>query len=168
MKTIEFAAQIIIGAAVGKVLFSFWSDRQRRLEEMAADFEYNDETTSELRKQLLLMRYPQVLIRNPDSKYRRMASEELRSARMARRDYRPSVSQFAIATVLLAILGAVGFAGLVYYLGRFDPPGTAALDARDLVIAFVAGHLLSVMVWVLLGVYLTASVVKFLVDTEPL
>ena len=86
MDAINFAAWTIIGAAVGKVVFSFFKDRRKRVEEPAASFEYKDSETSEERKRSLAIRYPQLLIPGPANKYWRMAEKDVQLERRVRKE----------------------------------------------------------------------------------
>jgi len=165
MNVVDLAAWIIIGAALGKLL-TIWGQRQRRFEDVAATYEYNDPATSERRRQELLIRYPQTLIPGPGAEYREKAYRNSKSEREDRKTNRPSVADFIVALVLCAVLCCIAFLCFAGFIGRFHPPvsGTPIETAQTLSTAYLGDHIYTAVIIAGFGWYSTAWVVKLIHD----
>ena len=164
---VDLAAWIIIGAAAGRSAVSWQKERKQRLEQLAVVSEYEDDRTSEDRKRLLTLRFPQYLVRNPDPRYFQQAQEQVKADRVwARKERRAWLRALAQAVALWSAIAAVMFLVLVGYFTRFDPPiyGSASAEAWSFVLAFVTRHLWGVTVCVSILLYFSVAALRVLHD----
>lgn len=167
MSVVNLAAWIIVGHAAGRWAINWQNDRKQRLERLAVVSEYEDDRTSEGRKHLLTLRYPQYVVRNPDLRYFREARVQIDADRIkARKKRRAWLKASAQAAALWTVIAAVMFLVLVGHFTRFDPPiyGSASCQAWSFVLAFVTRHLWGVTVCVTILLYFTVGALRGLQD----
>jgi hypothetical protein len=116
---IEFAAWIVIGVAVRRLLSELIMAGHNRRERLAVLAEFHDEKTTDQRKQELLARFPETIVQGPDYKYQKIAAEQDRINRPTRgeriRDW--SLTLGALVIGWLLYLGAKY--GLAFLLALF-------------------------------------------------
>jgi hypothetical protein len=167
MDIIRLAAWIVIGAAFGRSVSTWLDKKKQRLERLAVVAEYEDERTSEGRKHLITLRYPQYVVRNPDLRYFREAQEQIDADRIrARKERRAWLKASAQAAALWTVIAAVMFLVLVGHFTRLDPPiyGSASGQAWSFVLSFVTRHLWVVTVCVTILLYFTVGALRVLQD----
>jgi hypothetical protein len=77
---VECAAWVILGKLTGELLLGLAKGKRQELEKDAVTLEYYDDGTSPERMQQLVMRYPQHLISEPNSRYFNEAREQAKDA----------------------------------------------------------------------------------------
>jgi hypothetical protein len=162
---VNIASWTVVSAAAGRLLTNWQNERRQRLERLAVVSEYEDDRTSEGRKHLLTLRYPQYVVRHPDLRYFRKAQEQIDADRIkARKERRAWLKASAQAAALWTVIAAVMFLVLVGHFTRFDPPiyGSASGQAWSFVLTFVTQHLWGVTVCVTILLYFTVAALRVL------
>lgn len=166
MDSVNFAAQVFLGAVLGKVILSLWEGRKKRIEELAVHYEFEDEKTNPERKGQLLMRYPQYLVEAPSRDYWSMAHEQLSAEKKSRKNERPRFVDYLLGLVFLALSGIVGFGCLALGMSWFNHEGAgmAAEDASLTICSYSADHVWMVIFGLCVGWYFAAVLAKIITD----
>jgi hypothetical protein len=165
MDIVRLAAWIVVSAAFGRSVSMWLDEKKQRLERLAVVSEYGDDRTSEERKHLLTLRYPQYVVRNPDLRYFREAQEQIDADRIrARKERRAWLKALVQAAALWTVIAGVMLLVLVGHFTRLDPPiyGSASGQAWSFVLAFVTLHLWGVTICVTILLYFTVRALRVL------
>jgi hypothetical protein len=137
LNVIECSALIIIGGAIGRLIFNWQKTREQAIEEAAVEYEFHDERTSEARKERLLKRYPQYLISKPDSNYYRMAYKDRAASRMTSTERKSWVKDLAIVAGVWSIILIVLLMLAAVFVGKFS--SSSGQTGMGRVLGFCAG-----------------------------
>lgn len=155
MDVVQFAAYVIIGTTAGRYLWRFLEDKNIRTEQIAVKAEYEDDRTSEKRKQLLLLRYPQYLVSSPGFQYSRIAHETVRADWGEKRT---TIGRYFLGLLLALCLWvpvmAALWGGSLWFVTRLNSSG-ATSPLADLLSLFLALSLKYIWSVVILGGMLT-------------
>jgi hypothetical protein len=109
---VEIAALIIIFGFTGKLLKTIIEAERTKQEKEAVVAEFDDDKTSDKRRQRLLMRYPQHLIESPDWRYFKQTKEADRAGRSTLKEW---IQEWSMTAGCLGYVAFFGFlAWLVY------------------------------------------------------
>lgn len=101
LDTVKLASYVVLSAGFMYVIDAALNEGDKKREDIAAKLEFEDESTPEARKQMLLLKYPKVLVEAPGLKFRDAARVKEKQARVPARTQVVLYALSAVACLLL-------------------------------------------------------------------
>jgi hypothetical protein len=168
MNAENVAAWIIIGATASKLLVDWKSNQRRQVEKVAVTHEYTDVGTSETRKDLLLARYPQHIVQEPDLKFQASAWKAYRAEQAYEKSTRAGLKHFTWAVMLWTVACLAAFFLYVEYLKGHEllTLGTAIEVAGEQLISLLASRIVFSLAMAFSVLLFTAQLLKVMYGSD--